>query len=72
MVFPFLYCTYCLSPTCPGDRLGIQDKAGKVDDRYKYDDEAGDSDTGADPEDSDFEDEEVDEDEAFNSADEDR
>lgn len=50
----------------------FEDKAGKVDDRYKYDDEAGDSDTGADPEDSDFEDEEVDEDEAFNSADEDR
>lgn len=43
---------------------------GGASDRHKYDDEAGDSDDGPGPEDSDFEDEEVDEDAAFDSADE--
>lgn len=47
-----------------------QDGAGGVSDRHKFDDEAGDSDDGPGPEDSDFEDEEVDEDAAFDSADE--
>ena len=46
-----------------------QDGGGKSD-RHKYDDEAGDRDDGPGPEDSDFEDEEVDEDAAFDSADE--
>lgn len=46
-----------------------QDGGGRSD-RHKYDDEAGDSDDGPGPEDSDFEDEEVDEDGAFDSADE--
>eukprot|EP00752_Nemacystus_decipiens_P002427 g2286.t1 len=46
------------------------DDGGGRSDRHKYDDEAGDSDDGPGPEDSDFEDEEVDEDEAFDSADE--
>lgn len=49
---------------------GQQDGGGGVSDRHKYDDEAGDSDDGPGPEDSDFEDEEVDEDAAFDSADE--
>ncbi|CAB1097096.1 unnamed protein product [Ectocarpus sp. CCAP 1310/34] len=46
------------------------DDGGGASDRHKYDDEAGDSDDGPGPEDSDFEDEEVDEDAAFDSADE--
>lgn len=49
--------------------LPKQDGGGRSD-RHKYDDEAGDSDDGPGPEDSDFEDEEVDEDAAFDSADE--
>lgn len=49
---------------------GGQDGGEGVSDRHKYDDEAGDSDDGPGPEDSDFEDEEVDEDAAFDSADE--
>lgn len=49
-----------------------QEGEGGVSDRHKYDDEAGDSDDGPGPDDSDFEDEEVDEDAAFNSADEER
>lgn len=48
----------------------LQDGGAGVSDRHKYDDEAGDSDDGPGPEDSDFEDEEVDEDAAFDSADE--
>lgn len=50
--------------------LPTQDGGGAASDRHKYDDEAGDSDDGPGPEDSDFEDEEVDEDGAFDSADE--
>lgn len=50
----------------------LQEKEDGADARRKYDAEAGDSDAGPEPGDSEFEDEEVDEDEAFDSGDEDR
>lgn len=52
--------------------LVTQDAQDGAEDLRKYDDGADYNDEGPAPGDSDFEDEEVDEDEAFDSADEDR
>lgn len=75
----FVVLIRCLLPAHPcssrprvtlSNDVRIKDGGSGKDDRHKYDDEAGDSDDGPNPEDSDFEDEEVDEDTAFDSADE--